>query len=178
MKLAIILTILLIFLVGCSTVKDSEVVISKTTELTLNAQDLTQLKMTGTGCITEEYPTDVNSPLTQYSVCNYTILDNTEIIMELKKFATKDDLNGTYQYESSHLFSADGIISENTFGDQSKFRINSVNDYGGEFNDPNITYYHLWICKDKYLIHITSKGSKEAKDDITNIAQTIMLKFG
>jgi hypothetical protein len=86
MKLNIILSILLIFIVGCSTVQDSSSeptinttnTISGTQDLLLNEQDLQQLGMTsggydelhqlgwisnGTDCKTEEYQTDEYSPL-------------------------------------------------------------------------------------------------------------------
>jgi hypothetical protein len=54
-----------------------------------------------------------------------------------------------------------------------------VNDYGGQFNEPGVYFYHLWICKDKYLIHITSKGTEEAAgDSVREIGQQILSKFG
>ena len=99
------------------------------------------------------------------------------VIIELQKFANYEALNGSYQYSSLHLYSVQGLISENDYGDQSRFRVNNVNDYGGEFNDPNVYYYHLWICKNEYLIHITSKGDKEAETYITKIGQQILSKF-
>ncbi len=205
MKLAIILAILLILIGGCSTVQDSQSgptiktthTISGTQELVLNEQDLQQLGMTsdlneqdlqqleitgnGTNCRTEEdYSNIVDSSLGQYSICVYTIHSlNTQVIIELQKFADYEALNGSYQYESSHLYSVQGLISENDFGDQSTFRVNNKNDYGGEFNAPGIYFYHLWITKDKYLIHITSKGgAKEAKEYIAEIGHRILSKFG
>jgi uncharacterized protein YceK len=201
MKLAIILAILLILVGGCSTVQDSQIktthTISGTQELVLNEQDLQQIGMTsdlnaqdlqqfgmsnGTNCLTDEnYTNIIDSSQGQYSICIYNIgnLNDTEVIIELQKFANYEALNGSYQYSSLHLYSVEGLISENDYGDQSRFRVNNVNDYGGEFNDPNVYYYHLWICKDKYLIHITSKGrSKEAVDYIAKIGQQILSKFG
>ena len=178
MKLAIILAILLILIGGCSIVQDS---ISGTQELVLNEQDLQQLWMTsnGTDCQTEEYQTNEYSPLAQYSICYYTInsLNDTQIILELKKYTNFEDLNGSYQYSSLHLRSVEGLISENDYGDQSRFSVNNENDYMGHLNKPGVYYYHLWICKDKYLIHITSKGSEEAKDYIVKIGQQILSKF-
>lgn len=180
MKLTIILAILLILIGGCS-IKTTHT-ISGIQDLALNEQDLQQLGMTGHDCQTdEEYTNIVDSSLGQYSFCNYTInsLNDTEVIIELQKFANLEALNGSYQYDSSHLYSVEGLISENDYGDQSRFRVSNVNDYGGQYNDPNVYYYHLWICKDKYLIHITSNGrSKEAVDYIPKIGRQILLKFG
>jgi len=99
--------------------------------------------------------------------------------IELQKFANYEALDGTYQYDSSHLFGVKGLISENDYGDQSRFRVNSEDDYGAEFNEPGVYYYHLWICKNEYLIHITSSGrSKEADEYIAKIGQRILSKFG
>lgn len=188
MKLAIILSMLLIVIIGCSPAQDSQPgppinktsAISKNQDLILNTRDLEQLGMTGDDCKTEEYPTNEYSPLAQYSFCNYTIssLNDTEVVMELKKFTNAHDRNGSYQYESLHLSSSEGLISENEFGDMSRFRVSNENDYGGQFNGPNVTYYHLYIGKDEYLIHITSKGSKGAGEYIGKIGQRIMSKFG
>jgi len=189
--LGIILAILLIIIGGFlivqnplsgPTIKTTNT-ISGTQELALNEQDLQQLGMTsnGTACQTEEeYTNIVDSSLGQYSFCNYIInsLNDTEVIIELQKFANYEALNGSYQYESQHLFSVQGLISENDYGDQSRFRVNNENDYGGQYNEPNIYYYHLWICKNEYLIHITSKGSREAEEYIPNIGRLILSKFG
>jgi len=195
MKLAIILTILLILIGGCSTVRDGRT-ISGIQDLALNEQDLQQLGMTsnlneqdleqlgitgtGTNCWTdEEYSNIIDSSLGQYSICGYTILKDTEVVIELQKFVNYEALNGTYQYNSQHLFGAKGLISENTFGDQSRFRVNSEDDYGAEFNEPGVYFYHLWICKNEYIIHITSKGTEEAAgESITKIGRHILSKFG
>ena len=199
MKLAIILAILLILITGCSTVQDppSWPTISGTQELALNEQDLSQLGMTndvneqdlqqigissGTNCRTdEEYSNIVDSSVGQYSICSYIInsLNDTQLIIELQKFANLEALNGSYQYDSLHLYSIQGLISQDDFGDQSRFRVNNVNDYGGQFNEPGVYFYHLWFTKDLYLIHITSSGrSKEAKEYIAKIGQRILSKFG
>jgi hypothetical protein len=115
----------------------------------------------------------------EYSFCNYTInnLSDTEIIIEIKKYTNYNDLNGTYQYFSSHLFSAEGIINDNKYGDQSIFRINNEDDYGAEFNYEGIYYYHLWFTKDLYLIHITSKGDIDVKEYIEEIALKINFRY-
>jgi hypothetical protein len=105
-------------------------------------------------------------------------LNDTQVIIELQKFANYEALDGSYQYSSQHLYSIEGLISENVYGDQSRFRVNNVNDYGGQYNVPGVYYYHLWICKDLYLIHITSKGSEGAREYIANIGQQILSKFG
>ncbi len=146
--------------------------ISGTHELVLNEQDLQQLgiAINGTDCQTEEYPTNEYSPLAQYSICNYTIksLNDTQVVLELQKFTNFEDLNGTYQYTSLHLRGSQGLISENDYGDLSRFYVD---------NESNVYYYHLWIGKNKYLIHITSKGSKEAGEYIAKIGRRILSKF-
>src|SRR3989344_8198522 len=166
MKL-IIPAILLMLVAGCSTAQDSPSTIntnaiSGTNELILNEQDLQQLGMAsggseelqqlgmlsnGTDCKIEEYPTDEYSPLAQYSLCSYTInsLNDTGVIIELSKFTNLEDLNGTYQYSSLHLRSIGGLISENDYGDQSRFYVNNENDYGAQHNDSNVYYYSLYI---------------------------------
>ena len=180
MKLAIILAILLILIGGCSTVQDSPSgptiktthTISGTQDLVLNEQDLQQLGMTGHGCLTEEeYTNIVDSSLGQYSFCNYTInsLNDTQVVLELQKFTNVEDRNGTYQYSSLHLRGFEGLISENDYGDLSRLYVN---------NESTVYYYHLWIGKDEYLIHITSKGTKEAGEYIAKIGRRILSKFG
>ena len=190
MKLTVILAILLILIGGYLIVQNllsgpttrTNPTISGTQKVVLNEQDLQQLGMTGHGCRTEEeYTNIVDSSQGQYSFCNYTInsLDDTSVIIELQKFANYEALNGTYQYDSLHYYSIQGLISENDFGDQSRFRVNNENDYGGQFNPPGVYYYHLWIGKDLYLIHITSSGrSKEAEQYIAKIGRQILSKFG
>jgi hypothetical protein len=203
-KLALILVILVVIFGGCSTVQDSPSgpkiktnhTISGTQELVLNVQELQQLGLTndvneedlqqlgmsnGTNCRTEgDYSNIVDSSMGQYSICIYNIdsLNDTQVVIELQEFANKEALNGSYQYSSSHLYSIQGLISENDFGDQSRFRVNNVNDYGGQFNPPGVYFYHLWICKDLYLIHITSGESKEADEYIKKIGSLILSKFG
>ena len=182
MKPAIIIAIVLIIALGFLIAQNSMVkknTILGTRELILNEQDLQDLGMKkNEDCRTEEQ-TSYSSNLVQYSFCNYTIkAHNSEVILELKKFTNLEDLKNTYQYDSSHLYSAEGLISENTYGDLSRFRVNNENDYGGQFNKPGVYYYHLWICRDLYLIHITSKGIEEDKEYIESIGQRILLKFG
>ncbi len=205
MKLTLILTILLIFLVGCSTVPKSEPainttqntthIIPKILDLTLNEQDNTQLQLSNnlneqelaqlgftnnkTNCQSDADYTNIDSSQNQHNICIYNINNlNTSVIIELTKYANSTELNYAYQYSSGHLYSVQGIISENDYGDQSKFRVNDIHDYGGEFNDPNMFYYHLWICKDTYLIHITSAGTnKEAKEYVAKIGRQILSKF-
>lgn len=193
----VILIILLVLLLGCTRLDDkvsnpSAQKLSSTQDLTLDRQDMEELDMIsypdnqdlqqigvtfddGTACNTEEYETNEHSSLAEYSICSY-ILDDTEIIIELKKFTDKNDLNGSYQYDSSHYYSAEGMISENTFGDLSRFRVNNEHDYGG--TNTSMYYYHLWITKDDFLIHITSKGTVEAQDTIADIGEKIVGKLG
>ncbi|MBS3136574.1 hypothetical protein J4401_06500 [Candidatus Woesearchaeota archaeon] len=182
MKLAI-LAIILIFIVGCTINQDGESAqnrsslvqpiprVSGTQDLLLNEQDIQQFGMrsNGTGCQIEEYPTSERSPLAQYGICLYTIEgDDTQVVIELQKFTNSEDLNGTYQYSSLHLRGFEGLISENAYGDQSRFYVN---------NESAVYYYHLWISKNEYLIHITSKGSKEAEEYIAKIGQRILSRF-
>jgi hypothetical protein len=151
--------------------------ISDISELLLNTSDLTQIGISSDGCRTEEYETSKFSPVEQFSMCNYTI-NTSEIIIELSKFTNFNDLNGSYQYNSGHLQGAKGIISLNTFGDQSRFSKNSDDDYGAEFNKDNISYYHLWFTKDLYMVHVTSKGVVEDKVYVGSIGKQILSKFG
>jgi hypothetical protein len=183
MKKLLILLVLISVISGC--VNQTTIpTISGTQELVLNKQDLQQLGMAnamsfnGNDCQTEEQ-TSFSSSRVQYTICNYTInnLNDTWVVIELKKFTNREDLNNAYKYDSSHLFGAKGLISEDTYGDQSRFRVNSEDDYGAEFNEPGVYYYHLWITKNDYLIHITSKGSEEADEYITEIGQQILSKF-
>ena len=182
MKPTIFLTILLILITGCSTeqIKTAFPILG-TKELLLNEQDLQQIGMTinASNCQTEEYQTGEYSSLSQYSICYYNIkgLNGDQVVIELKKFTNFADLNGSYQYESSHLRSSEGIISENDYGDQSRFSVNNEKDYNGQLNERGVYYYHLWIEKNEYLIHITSKGSKEDREYIPKIGQTILSKF-
>jgi hypothetical protein len=105
-------------------------------------------------------------------------LNDTGVVIELKKYTNSGDLNGSYQYESLHLRSIEGLISENDYGDQSRFYVNNENDYGAEYNDPNMYYYALYISKNEYLIYVTSKGtSVEAKEYVAKIGRRILSKF-
>lgn len=176
MKLAIISAILVIIL-GCATLQDTLPALktadtpSGAGNLLPNEQGIRQLGMisNGNNCQTEEYET--NSPLSQYSICNYIVdrLNDTQIVLELKKFTNSEDLMGTFQYESLHLRGFQGLISEDDYGDFSRFYVS---------NESTIYYYHLWIIKNEYLIHITSKGSKEAGSYIEKTGRLILSKFG
>lgn len=189
MKLTMVLAIILIIIVGYLIVQyslsgpaaNTTHAISGTQDLVLNEQDLQQLGMTSNWaeCQTDEQTSFDLSPV-QYTFCNYSIdsLSDTEVFLEMKKFTNLEELDNTYQYESSHLFGAKGLISENTFGDHSRFRVNSDDDYGAEFNEPGVYFYHLWICKNEYFIHITSKGAGEAEGYIAETGRLILSKFG
>ena len=179
------LLVLLVFLVVAGLTIKTTPALSGTQWLVLTEQDLQQFGMTrgmtsnGTDCQTEEQ-TSINSLQVQYSFCNYTLnsLNNTELIVELREFTNLEDRNGAYQYDSQHLYSIQGLLSENDYGDLSRFRVNNVNDYGGNLNPPGVYFYHLWICKELYLVHITSAGSKDARAYIANIGRRILSKFG
>ena len=191
MKLAILLVILLMVIGGCKVAQEVPLEPTVTTTspvsgnqyLVLTEEDLEQLGIANNGidCTTEEYETSEFSPLAQYSFCifNITSQNDTEVVLEIKKFTNLNDLNGSYQYESSHLLGSKGILSQNDYGDQSKFHVNNEDDYGAEFNTPGIYYYNLWFTKNEYLIHITSKGTKEGvKEDIATIGRRILSTFG
>ncbi|MDO8480907.1 MAG: hypothetical protein Q7S65_03755 [Nanoarchaeota archaeon] len=178
MKRAFLLALALMLLLGCSYVVPTHSPVSGTPNLELTEQDLAQLGMSGS-CRTEAYETGPYSSLAQYSFCNYTIssLPDTKVIVELSQFSNVTDLNGTYQYSSLHLRSAEGLISENEYGDQSRFYVNNENDYGGQYTDPSISYYSLYFTKNEYLVHVTSGGSKEAEAYIADIGRRILAKF-
>ncbi len=193
MKIAI-LAILVLVIAGCSLKQETPppqpTNVASITDLLLTNDDLAKLGLTtqvqeievlglnGTNCRTEKYTTTVDSPLGEYGICAYGISNHTQVIIELKKFTNLNDLNGSYQYDSLHYYSVQGLISENTIGDQSRFRVSNEHDYGGEFNDPSVFVYHLWFTKDLYLIHVTSKGTTDVKDDIVEVATMILEKFG
>ncbi|MBM3309125.1 MAG: hypothetical protein FJY77_02635 [Candidatus Altiarchaeales archaeon] len=192
-KVFLVMGIVVVLLAGCQQELTTHT-ISGTQDLVLDEQDLQQLGMTndadeqnleqlglnGTNCKTEEQ-TAFDLSMVHYSVCSYVInsLNDTQVIIELKKFINSSELDGAYQYDSSHLYSIEGLISENDYGDKSRFRVNNEHDYGGQYDPPGVYYYHLWICKNEYLIHITSGGrNKEAEGYIAKIGQQILTKFG
>jgi len=121
-------------------------------DLVLSEQDLASLRLTlAQDCAFVHYQTN-NQALAAYGLCNYT-LGSTEVIVELKELTTIEDLNGSYHYESLHLRGREGLISEDTLGDMSRFYV----------NNESTVYYHLWTSKDTVLIHVAFKGSKDAK---------------
>ncbi|MEM4389524.1 MAG: hypothetical protein QXG98_02585 [Candidatus Micrarchaeia archaeon] len=171
------MAVLVFFLLfsGCSSQREIKI-----QELVLGEQDLQQLGMAREGdCQTEEYQASAYSPMTQHTICNYTInsLNNTRVVLELKSFASFEELNNAYQYESSHLFGAKGLLSENELGDRSRFRVNSEDDFGASYNPPGVYYYHLWICKNKYLIHVTSSGDRVAGEFVKEIGKRVLTKL-
>lgn len=182
MRILIIVAILAVILVACTaTNKPNDNKTLSNEEILLNSQELEQIgiNQNSTYCNTEHYETSESSSLEQYSFCQYNIseIDNSEIVIQLSKLTNHNDLNGSYQYQSSHLFGSEGLISRDSYGDQSVFRVNSEDDYGAEFNNPNITYYNLYFTKDLFLVHITSKGSEDAREYIENLAQGMLGKF-
>jgi hypothetical protein len=148
-----------------------------------NTTELRELRIptnTTTTCKTQQtYAKNQTVEHGAHSICAYTIpaLNNTDIVIQLQKFKDKTALNGSYQYDSSHLFSSDGLISRNELGDQSTFRVSTEDDYGGEHNNDTMHYYHLWITKDHYLLHITSSGTVNATTEITRVGERILSKF-
>jgi hypothetical protein len=145
-----------------------------TRDLQLTEEEVTGLGMTTNGCTFDRY--DPDSPIIENNFCNYS-RDDTTVYVIIKKFTNLEDLNGSYQYDSYHLFGADGLISENTYGDQSRFRVNSEDDYGAE-HDSEVYYYHLWIVKDLYLVHITSSGAERDKELVAGIGERILSRLG
>lgn len=141
-------------------------------DLVLDELDLDYLGLIDAGqdCSIQNYETSNTSPLAQYNYCNYTFIEINDswVVVELSKFTNKHDLNGSYQYSSLHLRGLQGLISEDSYGDMSRFYVN---------NEYTIYYYHLWIVKDNYLIHITSKGSEDAKSHIESIGKRFISKF-
>ncbi|MFT4303956.1 MAG: hypothetical protein ACMXYG_05290 [Candidatus Woesearchaeota archaeon] len=184
MKYLIILMLSFIFILGCNSIQNNDLEvgyeITSINNLLLDEKDLVELDISilNSDCEVNVYETSPTSPLEQDYMCYFNINSyDSEVIIQIQKFTNLDDLNGTYQYSSSHYRSAEGLISENEYGDMSRFYRNSEKDYGAEFNDPDVYFYHLWIVKDKYLILVTSKGSEEAKDTVEAIGLTILSKF-
>ncbi len=148
-KVYILLSLLLI---GC------------TQPMILTTQDLNELDLRVIDCNREEYKTGEYSPLAEYHVCTYQ-RENTQIVVEIKRYTDPHELNGSYQYSSLHLRGFEGLISEDEYGDMSRFYVN---------NESDIYYYHLWIAEDNSLIHVTSKGKIDAIDYVPEIGQRIM----
>jgi len=191
---------LAVLLVGCTTTEEGPTVpidssVVDVSTLLLAPQDIAEIRLTPGGeaqtlevlgltsdnqyCKTENYETSESSPLAQLATCSYTIdgMADTSVIIEMKRFTNSNDLTGTYQYESLHLRGAKGLLAENTFGDQSRFSVNSDDDYGAEFNPPGVSFYSLYFTKDSYLVHVTTKGSADAKEDVASIGRRILAKF-
>jgi hypothetical protein len=174
--IVIALVIATVLFVGQKSNDVSELLLTKNDIYQLNLEEA--LSFDGKACLMEKQES-ISSSKMQYVICNYTMkdLDDTWVVVEIKKFTNKEDLYNNYEYESQHLFSAQGLISENELGDKSRFRVNNENDFGAQYNEPNIYYYHLWVCKDSYLIHVTSKGSQKAGDSVIRIGKTILSKI-
>lgn len=175
--LIFVLMILIIFLVGCTAKTD----ITKTISKNLTAKDLIPTKeaigaTTELNCTSEIYNTSEFSPLAENTFCNFNINDS-EFYLEIKKFSNQNDLNGSYQYNSAHLFGSKGFLNHTIYGDQSKLHVNAGDDYGAEFDPKGVSFYHLWFTKDLYLIHITSKGVESDRAYIENIGKKILNKY-
>ncbi|MCB9359369.1 hypothetical protein H6503_05540 [Candidatus Woesearchaeota archaeon] len=172
--IAIMLLFLIILLVGCSENENTDVIlpdnnVNVSMSPIISYEELGELGLADNGCRTEQYKTGEFSTLSEYSFCNYTIesLDDTEVIIELKEFTDLENLNGSYQYESLHLRGYQGMISEDEYGDMSRFYVN---------NESDVYYYHLWIADKLQLIHVTSKGSKDAEGIIVNIGNYLLAR--
>jgi hypothetical protein len=196
MKRHVFILSLLVVLTACTTPTSPEpATVQGTQELILTDDDLTAVGLSpntdpadnqvlripnGTNCRTETtYGKNVTVENGAYTICTYTAddLNNTEITVETRRFKDQASLNGSYQYESSHLFSEDGLISRDELGDQSTFRKNSDQDYGGANNNESMHYYHLWATKDLYYVHVTSSGSDEARSIVRGVAERTLAKL-
>ena len=165
--------ILIIFLVGCTA--------KQTTTKETSAKELIPTKeqigaTTELNCTSEVYNTTEFSPLAEYSFCSFKINDS-EFYLEIKKFSNQNDLNGSYQYDSSHLFGGKGFLNHTTYGDQSKLHVNAGDDYGAEFDPKGVSFYHLWFTKDLFLFHVTSRGIESDRASIEKIGHVILSKF-
>lgn len=167
-----------------TTLKDSTMAIEdlilsdvEVSELGLS-KDISEEKLSQFG-INRATNCKVDSPSGQYAVCVYLApeLNDTEVIVQLYSYDNESALNGSYQYNSGHLFGSSGIISKDTYGDQSIFRKNSEDDYGAEFNDPKMHYYHLWFTKGLYMVHVISSGTVEAEGLVGVMGRAFLGKF-
>ena len=168
--------ILLIFLVGC-TAQQTKTEVKKVT----TAKDLIPSKeemgaTTELNCTNEVYNTTEFSPLAENTLCMFNI-NNSEFYLEIKKFSNQNDLNGSYGYNSAHLFGGKGFLNHTTYGDQSRLHVNAGDDYGAEFDPKGVSYYHLWFTKDLYLVHVTSKGVESDRASIENIGHLVLAKI-
>lgn len=136
----------LLFLVGCSTSMTVE-------QLSLDSAEIHMLDLQQEECTTDGS-----------HVCTYQ-KENTTIAVILEKYDSYDDLEGAFQYKSSHLIESEWYLSENKMGDMSKF-------LGWE--DSGYYYYHLWIVDEPFLIHVTSKGSRDVNETILAIGENLL----
>ncbi len=197
LKLTLVSTILLLLISACSPTQEPTIntpsKISGIQNLILTEKDLQQIGMVSDhlaqlkelkltpnegDCFIEQSQ-DGSSSQAQSGICSYVIpsLNNTEVIIQLQKFTNEADRNGSYQYNSLHLRSSKGLISENVYGDMSRFYVNNENDYGAEFNEGGISFYSLFIAKNEFIIQVHSKGSEDAKESIEKTGQLILSKF-
>lgn len=162
-----VLLVLIIILMGCMQVHEQPYdPTMDTTKLMLRAQDWSDLGVSvDMHCDTESYNTSEYSPLGQSSVCQY-FFDDASVVITANRYITVENAVGTYQYQSSHLRSANTTISENTYGDMSVFYV---------FREPDYVYHHVWFVKGVHLVHITSNGTDARL--VEQLAQTILPRF-
>ncbi|HLP79507.1 MAG TPA: hypothetical protein VK158_02650 [Acidobacteriota bacterium] len=169
MRLTLLFTaiVAMLLLTGCTVEKSTQSI----QEIMLTTQEITDLQMTPkykTGdvdlpCVVEES----DSSRTQYALCGYTKGDS-EIIIELAKYNNLNDLNDSYQYASSHLINSDWLIQQDAYGDMSKLQ---------KWNESSTFYYHFYIVKDMYMIHVTSKGVESDQATVVDIGKTMLDKI-
>ncbi len=153
---------LIIFLIGCTNQPVTDI-----SHLIPDEQELNSIKLSAEGCQTESYETHERAPLKQYSICNFTGQE-TNITTQIYKYTNFDDLNGSYQYKSLHLRGYQGLIEENSYGQLSRFYVN---------NESTTYYYHFWIVEDPFLVHVTSKGSAQAKGYVEALGLKMLEKI-
>jgi hypothetical protein len=156
----ILFMFIVILLAGCSSQITNESPELITTEILIR-----QLDIDFDECEHEAYETSESSPLEEQSFC-IAYIDESEIVVVIQKFTNFHDLDGSYQYSSLHLRGFQGLINEDTYGDFSRFY----------FTEDIVIYYNLWIIKDEFLIHITSKNLNE-QEVIEQIAENLLEKF-
>ncbi|MFT4311251.1 MAG: hypothetical protein ACMXX7_01345 [Candidatus Woesearchaeota archaeon] len=167
---------LILIVSGCSTYKEETIGVS---DLLLSDEYVYNLDLyPSSPCEVEIYETSNRSSLSEFGSCFFKgSNESLEVVIQIRKFSNFDDLFGTYQYQSSHLRNIEGLISEDKFGDFSKFYINVEEDYMGHLNEEGVYIYHLWVVKDDFLIHITTKDYFDDKYLVENIANNILSKI-
>ncbi len=175
MKFGIIVVFVLLAFSACA----SEHHLLSVHDLLLSTEEVALLQLSvDQECVIEEYQTSETSPLAQSSFCSFVSQnDSVHLIIDIKKYTNEQDVLGSFQYQSSRHRSPQGILAQNTHGSYSTFVMNVEEDYMGHLNDPEMYYYHLWIAKDLFLIHITSRGTVSDESLLLAVADKLLLRF-